>query len=43
VDLLDPVPQRVQNHPADHRVTQVDGVAAAGDVDIRYRGRGRRG
>ena len=32
--LLHPVAQRVEHHPADHRVAQVEGVAAAGDVDV---------
>ena len=34
VALADPVAQRVQDHPADHGVAQVQGVAAAGDVDV---------
>ncbi len=34
VDLLHPVAQRVQHHPGDDRVAQVEGVAAAGDVDV---------
>ena len=31
---VDPVAQRVHRHPRDDRVAQVEGVAAAGDVDV---------
>ena len=34
--LADPVAQRVQHQPADHGVAQVEGVAAAGDVDVAW-------
>ena len=34
VALLHPVAQRVEHHPADDGVAQVEGVAAAGDVDV---------
>ena len=32
--VLNPVPQRVQHHPGDHRVAQVEGVAAPRHVDV---------
>ncbi len=34
VEVLHPVPQRVQHHAGDLRVPQVQGVAAPGDVDV---------
>ena len=35
VHLGDPVAQRVEDHPQRRRVRRVDGVAAAGDVEVR--------